>query len=129
MKPTQNVIIHVVLGLAVVSAIALLYLGLAQSGQSQLTPWQWAVFGGAALAIVLAAFAPSLVRRWRRLPPSPPLSQSDIGFCVMVALAGSVLAVVGVVSGWLWLMTLGIMLAPLAFMLRGAPSRHSDPQN
>ena len=129
MKPTQNVIIHILLGLAVALAIVLLYLGLAQSGQSQLSPWQWAVFGGAALAIVMAAFTPTLVRRWRRLPPTPLLSQSDIGFCVMVALAGSVLAVLGVFSGWLWLMTLGIMLAPLAFMLRGEQSRHSEPQN
>jgi len=129
MKSTQNIIIHVLLGVAVVSALVLLYVLLARPGQSQLSPLQWAVFGGAALVIVLAAFAPSLVRRWRRLPPTPALSQSDIGFCLMVALAGCVLAVVGVFSEWWWLMTLGIMLAPLAFMFRGAQWGHNDPQN
>jgi hypothetical protein len=129
MKLTQNIIIHVVLGVAVASAMTLLYLLLARRGQSQLAPAQWAVFGGAALAIVLAAFVPGLVRRRRRLPPTPPLSPSDIGFCLMVALAGSVLAVVGVFSEWWWLMTLGIGLAPLALLLRFAPSQHSNSQN
>ncbi len=120
MKPTQNTVIHVLLGAAVLTAIALLYLGLARLGQTNLSPWKWTVFGGAALALVLAAFVPSLLRRWRGLPPPQPLSRSDIGFLVMVAIVAQALAMVGVFSEMWWLMAVGIGLAPLSFMFRGA---------
>jgi hypothetical protein len=118
MKLTQNTIIHVLLGAAVLTAIALLYLGLAHYGQMNLSPLGWTGFGTAALALVLGAFLPSLLRRWRGLPPPQPLSSSDIGFLVMVTIAAQALAVIGVFSEMWWLMTLGIMLAPLAIMLR-----------
>jgi hypothetical protein len=127
MKPTQNTIIHALLGAAVLLAIALLYLLLVHNAQANnLSPVEWTVFGGAALALGLAAFVPSLLRRSRGLPAAPLLSRSDIGFCIMVALVGCVLAVVGVFSEMWWLMTLGIMLAPMSFMFRGSRQSESE---
>jgi predicted metal-binding membrane protein len=57
------------------------------------------------------------------------LSRSDIGFCIMVAMAGSAPAVIGVFSGMWWLMALGIMLAPLSFMFRGGRKRPSEQKS
>lgn len=129
MRPAQNTIIHVLLGAIVLVAIVLNYLVLAPHGQSMLSPSGWLVFGGVALTLVLAMFLPSLVRRWRGLRPPQPLSPSDIRFCIMVAVVGCNLAVVGVVSEMWWLMALGIMLAPLSFMFRGAAQRQREQKS
>jgi hypothetical protein len=127
MKPTQNTIIHVLLGGAVLTAIALLYLLLTHREQTNnLSLVEWAVIGGAVLALVLAVFLPILVLRWRGFPAPQPLSRSDIGFCVMVFLVGSSLAVVGVFSEMWWLMAAGIGLAPMAFMFRESRQHQGD---
>jgi hypothetical protein len=118
MRPTQNTTIHVLLAAAVLLAMVLLYWILAQDGQPMLTPAGWLVFGGAALTLVLAAFLPSLVRRWKGLPAPQPLSSSEIRICIAVAGVGCIFAVVGVFFEIWWLMALGIMLAPLSFMFR-----------
>ena len=123
MRPTQNTIIHGLLGAAVLLALLLLYPLLAHNGQSNLSPSAWGLFGGAALTLASAAFLPSLVRRWRGLPSPPPLSRSDIRFVIMVSVVGCNLAVIGVFSEMWWLMALGIGLAPLSFMFRGARQR------
>ena len=114
----QNTVIHILLGVAVLSALALFYLCLTPPDQSGLSSLQWVLFGAFALALMLAAFAPSLVRRLRGLPPPQPLSPSDISFCILVAVVGCALAFFGVYSGMWWMMVLGIMLAPLSFMFR-----------
>ena len=122
MKPTSPVKIHLTLGAAVLLAMALLYVLLVHDGQPRLSPRLslsgWAVFGAAALALVLMAWAPGLLRGWRGLSPPQTLSRSDTNFYIMVAVAGCALAVAGVFSGMWWLMVLGIMLAPLSSMFR-----------
>lgn len=128
MKPTQNTIIHVLLGAGFLAAIALLY-QLLQPSQRDRSPLEWVIFGCVALGLVAAVFAPSLVRRWRHQPPPPPLSASDIRRLVMVTLVGCALAVFGVASGMWWLTILGIMLAPLYFMPRGPRQRQSGRQS
>lgn len=124
MKLTQNAIIHVLLGAVVLLAIALFYRTLAHYGRTKLGPLEWAVFGGAALALVLATFGPSLVRRWRRLPPPQPLSRSDIGFCIMVTLVGCAFTSAGGLYGMSWLIVVGIMLVPFSFILRTYLRQH-----
>ena len=129
MRPTQNTIIHGLLGAAVLLAVVLLYMVLAHDGQPNLSPSGWGLLGGAALTLALATFLPSLVRRWRGLPPPPPLSPSDISFGIMVSVVGCNLAVIGVFSEMWWLMALGIGLAPLSFMFRGARQRQHVPKS
>jgi hypothetical protein len=114
----QSTVIHLLLCVAVLPAIALFYLLLAPPDQSGLLSSQWVLFAAFALALMLATFAPSLLRRWRGFPPPRSLSPSDIGFCVLVTVVGCALAVVGVFTGMWWMMVLGIMLAPLSFMFR-----------
>jgi hypothetical protein len=114
----QNTVIHILLGVAVLPAIALFYLLLAPPDQSGLSSWQWVLFAAFALALMLAAFAPTVLRRLQGLPPPQPLSPSDISFCILVAVVGCALALLGVHSGMWWMMVLGIMLAPLSFMFR-----------
>ena len=118
MKPKSNTIIQCLLVAAGLAAVGLIYLLLAHRGQPKLLPWQWTVFAVAALALLLAAFAPSLVRRLRHQPPPLPLTPMDTRRLVAVALVGCVLAFVGVYMEMWWLMTLGIMLAPLSFLPR-----------
>jgi len=125
----QNTVIHILLGVAVLLGIALLYLVLGLCSQTRLSPWEWILLGGVALALVLATFLPSVVGRLRGLPPPPPLSRSDIGSCIMVTVVGCALAVVGGFSGMWWLSTLGITLPPLWFMFRGARQRQSDQKS
>ena len=110
----QNTVIHILLGAAVLTGIALLCLLLAPPDQSGLSPSQWVLFAAIALVLVLAAFAPSLVRRLRGMPQPQPLSASDISFCILVTVAGCALAFFGVFSGMWWMMFLGIVLAPLS---------------
>lgn len=122
MRLTQNTTIHLLLGAAVLPGIALLYLVLAHPGQAGLPPTARAVWGGVALALVLVAFGPSLVRRWRRLPPPQPLSASDIRFCLALTLIACALAFfgtfIGSALGVPWLGPMAILIAPLAFMFR-----------
>jgi predicted metal-binding membrane protein len=122
----QNTVIHILLGVAVLSAIALLYVLLARHGQSGLSPSGWLFFAALCLFLIVAAFAPSLVRRWRGLPGPEPLSPSDIGVYILVTAASCALAFFGVFSGMWWMMFLGFMLPPLWFMFRrpGAQRRH-----
>lgn len=115
MRPTQNTVIHGFLGAAVLLALLLLYVLLAYHNQLMLPPAGWILFGGIAVALVSAAFLPSLTRRWRGLPPPQPLSPADIKLAMMVTLAGCALAFFGVFSEMWWLMAFAIMLAPLFF--------------
>jgi hypothetical protein len=125
----QNTVIHILLGVAVLLGIALLSLVLGLRSQMRLSLWEWILLGGVALAMVLAAFLPSVIGRFRGLPPPQPLSRSDIGSCIMVVLVGCALAVVGGFSGMWWLGTLAITLPPLWFMFRGARQRQSDQKS
>ena len=116
MKPRSITIVQCLLVAAGLLALGLSWLLLARPGQPPVSPWQWAVFGGAALALVLGAFVASLVRRSRRQPdqlPPAALSPVDVRRLIAVALVGCVLAYVGAYTGWFWLMTLGFMLGPL----------------
>lgn len=119
-RPTQNTVIHGLLAAAVLLAVLLLYLVLAHHGQAALPPSGWILFGGIALALVLAAFLPSLVRWWRGLPPPPSLSPADIRWAILVTLAGCTLAFFGVFFEMWWLMAFAIMLPPLSFIRRSA---------
>jgi hypothetical protein len=125
----QNTVIHVLLGVAVLAAIALLYVLLAAPDQSGLSPSQWVLLAAFALALALAACAPSALRRLRGVPPPLPLTPSDIRFCVLATLAGSALGMFGVYSGMWWLMVLGIMLPPLSFMVRSPRVQRDDPMS
>ena len=125
----QNTVIHIVLGVAVLPAIALLYLLLAHDGQSGLSPSRWLLFAAFSLFLIVAAFAPSLVRRLRGLPAPQPLSPSDIRVCILVTVVGCALAFYGVFSGMWWLMMLGIMLAPLSFMFRSHRVQRDDQKS
>ena len=119
MKPTQYTIIHVLLGLTVLLAIALLYMLLAPHSLSGLSPLALAVFLAAALALVLATFGPSLLRHRRSAPP-PPMSPADIRFSILVALGGIAIVVIGSSFGMSWMAMLGIMFGPLCFIFRRA---------
>jgi hypothetical protein len=109
--------IHVLAGAAALLAIALLFL-LLRHGQQGLSPREWGILGGAALALSAAAFVPSLVGRLRDRPPPRPLSPADRNRLVVVTIIGCALASFGAYSGIWWLMSLGIMLAPLSFLPR-----------
>jgi hypothetical protein len=126
MRLTQNTVIHGLLGATVLFAMVLLYLVLARHGGPVLLPSGWIVFGGIALALALAAFLPSSVRRWRGLPPPQPLLPADIGMAVMVTLVGCALAFFGVFFEMWWLMAFAIMLPPLSFIWRNAPKQQRD---
>jgi predicted metal-binding membrane protein len=128
MRPTQNTVIHGLLGATVLLAILLLYLVLAHHGQPVLPPSRWILFGSIALALVLAAFLPSLVRRWRGLPPQP-LPPADISLAVMATLVGCALVLFGVFFEMWWLMAFAIMLPPLSFIWRNAPKQQRDRGN
>jgi hypothetical protein len=125
-RATQNIVIYGFPGAAVLLAILLLYLVLAHQGQMTLPPARWILFGGLALALVLASFLPSLVRRWRGLPPSQPLWPTDISLVITVTLAGCALAFLGVFFEMWWLMAFGIMLPPLSFIWRNAQKQMHD---
>jgi hypothetical protein len=122
----QNTIIHILLGVAVAGAIGLGYFLLRPYGGEGLSVSGWLLFAGVALVLIAAAFGPSLVGRMRGAPAPAVLSAADLRLCVLLVVVGSGLAVVGVFSGMWWLMTLGIMLAPLTFAFRGARVQRDD---
>ena len=117
MKMKQNTVIHILLGVAILPAIACLYLILARPGRPMLSPSGWIWFGSAALALILAAFGPSLLRRMRGLPPPQPLSPSDIRFSMVLVV---VLCPLTFFAVWTCgpFGSLAIMLAPIALILR-----------
>lgn len=80
MKP--NTAIHLLLGVAVLTAMGLLYLIVIHPGQPGLSPSRWALFAVLSLILILAAFAPILVRRWRGLPAPQPPTPSDVRFFI-----------------------------------------------
>jgi hypothetical protein len=122
----QNAAIHILLGVAVLSAIALLYVVLARHGQSWLSPSGWLCFAALSLFLIVAAFAPSLVRRWRGLPAPEPLSPSDIGVYILVTVMSCGLVFFAVLSGMWWMMVLAFMLPPLSFMFRRPRAQRHD---
>ena len=128
MKTKQNTTIHVLLAGVALLAMLLLYWILARDGQPMLTPVGWLVFAGAALILVLATFLPGLVRRMRGLPPQA-LSRSEITVCIAITAIGCLLAFVGVFFEVWWLMALGIMLPPLAFMPRSITTRQREQKS
>jgi hypothetical protein len=121
----QNTVIHILLGVAVLPAVALLYVVLARHGQSGLSASGWLLFAALCLFLIVAAFAPSFVRRWRGSPAPEPLSPSDIRVCILVTVVGCALAFFGVFSGMWWMVVSAIMLPPLSFMFwRPRAQRH-----
>ena len=118
MKLTRTTTIHLLLGLAVLLAVALLYALVAGDAQPTLSPLDWLVFD-AALGLVLLALALAFLRR-RGSASRQVLCGADTGHYRIVGLLGCALAVAGVVSGTWWLMVLGIVLAPLFFLFRRA---------
>jgi hypothetical protein len=125
----QNTVIHVLLGVAVLAAIALLFVLLAAPDQPGLSSSQWVLIAAFALALTLAAFAPDVLRRLRGAPPPRPLTPSDIRFCILVTLAGCALGMFGVYCGMWWLMVLGITLPSLSFMVRSPRVQRDDPMS
>jgi hypothetical protein len=113
----QSTVIDILLGAAVLPAIALLYFSLAAPGQLGLSSGRWALFAAIALALIVAAFAPSAVRRLRGLSPPQPLSPSHIRFAIAVS---AILVPLAFFAVWEFgpLGSLVIMLVPIAFMLR-----------
>jgi hypothetical protein len=121
----QSTAIHILLGVAILPAIALFYVLLARHGRSGLSPWGWLLFAAFCLLLIVGAFAPSLARRWRGLPAPGPLSPSEVGAYILVAVASCLLAFYGVSSGMWWMMVLAFMLPSLWFMFRRPrPQRH-----
>jgi hypothetical protein len=113
----QNTVIHLLLGAAVLPAIGLLYLLLAHHGQAGLSPSGWALFAALSLMLILAAFAPSLVRRLRGLPAPQPLSPSDVRFSIALV---AVLCPLTFFAVWAFgpFGSFVIMLVPIAFIVR-----------
>jgi hypothetical protein len=113
----QNTVFHILLGVAVLLAIALVYLGLATSDQSGLSSSQWVLFAAVALAGMLATFAPSVLRRLRGLPPPQPMPPSVIRFSIAVV---AILCPLTCFAVWEWpaFGSLVIILVPIAFILR-----------
>lgn len=121
----MNKPIHILLGVAVALAFPFIYLLLLRPGQPTLSPWQWLLFGGVALALALAAFLPSILRRFHGLPPHP-VSPSDLRFTVALL---AVLCPLAFFAVWMFgaFGSFVIMLVPIAFMIR-AP-RRSQPSH
>lgn len=116
--------IHILLGVAVLLALPLIYLVLLRPGQPMFPPSQWLVFAGAALALLLAAFLPGVVRRVRGMPPQA-VSPSDLRFGLAVAAVLCPLAFLAV-----WVMgpfgAFIIVLAPVALIIRSRRSGELD---
>ena len=110
LKLSQNSVIHLLLGAAMLTAIVLLYFILAPLGGNGHSMAMWILFGAAALLLSIAAFGPSIYRARRGLPTAPPMSPSEIRTLSVIAVIGCVLAFFG--------MTVGIILAPLYFIFR-----------
>jgi len=121
----MNKVIHILLGAAVVLAFPLIYLLLLPPGQPTLSPSQWLVFGGVALALVFGAFLPGIVRRVRGLPPEP-VSASDLRFVIAVA---AILCPLTFFAVWTFgaFGSLVIMLGPIAFAIRYPRRSHPAP--
>ena len=79
MKLTQNAIVHVLLVIAILPAIALIYFLLARPGEGTLSLAAWGAFSAAALFLVIVTFAPSVARRWKGLPAPEPLGSGGGG--------------------------------------------------
>lgn len=118
----QNTVIHILLGVAVLVAITLLFFLLPYPKQL----WQWILYVAIFFCLIAAAFSPSLINRWRKVPEPSSLSPADISFCILVTLAGCSLAFYGVLLNMWWLMTAGIMLPPLSFMFRNPRIKRED---
>jgi hypothetical protein len=116
MKP--NTVIHTLLGTAVLTAVVLLYVLLARPSQPALSPQHWLLFGGGSLALVLAAFLPTVVRRLRGFPPEP-VSAADVRFSIALAAAVCPL-VFFAVWGFGPFGSFLILLVPLASILRSS---------
>ena len=114
-----NKVIYMLLGAAVMLAFPLIYLGLLRSGQATLSPSQWLLFGGLALAVVLAAILPIIIYRVRQARGLPPehVSASDLRFTIALI---AVLCPLTFFAVWMFPVfgSLVIMLAPIAFIIR-----------
>jgi hypothetical protein len=122
----QNTAIHILLGVAVLTAMALLYAVLARPGQPGLSPSGWLCFAALCLLLIVAAFAPSLARRWRGLPAPEPLSASDIGAFILLTVVSCAVAFLGAFSGMWWMMYLAFVLPGLWFMFRKLRSQRQE---
>ncbi|MHA3772293.1 hypothetical protein ACXR0O_12235 [Verrucomicrobiota bacterium sgz303538] len=111
-------ITHVLLGGAVLLALLLVYLGLLHLGQSTLSPLQWLLFGAFGVALLLMAFLPSMVRRFRGMPQEA-ISPSDFRFTMAVA---GILCPVAFFAVWVFgaYGAIIIAFAPAIFMFRSS---------
>lgn len=123
MKLTQNKVIHLLLGVFVLTTIGLLYMLLLPHGLQTLAPSMWAIFGMGSFALILAAFLPSIIRYRRGLPAPKPMNRREMGIYICITLIGCILSFYGVFSGMWWMMTLGIMFAPLYFIFSKTQTR------
>jgi hypothetical protein len=122
-KPTQDTIIRILPGIALLGAITLRYLWFPPHGGRSS---QWVVFG-AILIFVLVAVGRRLLHRSKRLPPPQPLSPSEIGYCIIVTIVGCMLSTVGASHGESWLMGLGGVFIVVAIAVRMWPRRPDAP--
>lgn len=104
------------IGTILLLTFSLIHLLMLRPGEPKLSDAEWVWFGGAALALVLAAVLPSVARRLRGLPPHP-VSPSYIKFSVTVAVVLSPLAFFAVREFGPF-GSFVIMLVPIAFILR-----------
>jgi hypothetical protein len=117
MKPTQNTILLFAVCVGVFLLIVLDYLAMSHYGAKDLSLSDLAILGGMTTVPVLAAL-PTLLRRWKHMPPAPPLPRADLMFILQVGLLGCVLGIVGIHYNIWYLVTLAILLVPLSAMLR-----------
>ena len=103
----MNKAIHILLGALVLLAITLIYFLLLRDGQTPLAPSQWLVLAGAALALVLGAFLPSVVRRVRGLPQEPMLP-SDAKQALRQALKPNIILTLCFLAVLVWFSTANI---------------------
>ena len=120
-------VLHILLLAAVLLVFPLLYLLLLRTGHPILSPSQWLLFAGVALAVALAAFLPGMVGRSRGLSPQP-ISPSDIRFSIVVAIVLCPLAFFAVLAFGPF-GSFVIMLVPIAFIVRSAGRKRPAPNN
>lgn len=122
----MNKVIHILFGAAVLLALSLIYFLLLPHGQATLSPSQWLLFGEGALPLVLAAFLPSIVRRFRGLPP-PQVSPSDLRFTiVLIAILCPLIFLFGTLFGQFGFLL--IIVVPIAFAIRAQRRSKTSPK-
>ena len=117
-------VFYILVGAAVLLAFPLIYLVLLPPGQATLPPSRWLLFGGLALAVVLAAIMPIIIYRVRQTRGLPPehVSASDLRFTIALM---TVLCPLTFFAVWMFPVfgSLVIMVVPVAFAIRAQRRR------